>query len=62
MDIANCVSSKIDAVYFSVCDPEDVKKLSVKKIVNPQTLDAMDNPVQGGLYDPALGPSNKDSV
>ena len=33
-----------------------VFNLSVKQVVSPIALDAMSNPLPGGLYDPAMGP------
>lgn len=35
---------------------EEIRKLSVKRIVSEHTFDALGHPVSGGLYDPALGP------
>ncbi|KAM3962676.1 LOW QUALITY PROTEIN: RNA polymerase I subunit RpI1 [Aphomia sociella] len=45
-----------DAVQFLMFNDEDVKKLSVVKITNMTSFDAIGNPTQGGLYDCALGP------
>ncbi|RZR92239.1 hypothetical protein BHM03_00020545 [Ensete ventricosum] len=38
--------------------PEEIRKISVKKITKPDLLDAKNSPVPDGLYDPALGPLN----
>ena len=37
-----------------------IRQLSVKKIVNPVTVDPFGNSLQDGLYDPALGPQGSD--
>lgn len=49
------VASAITGVDFNVYSNEDVKAISVKRIHNTPTLDSFNNPVPGGLYDPALG-------
>ncbi|XP_059155055.1 DNA-directed RNA polymerase I subunit RPA1-like [Physella acuta] len=41
---------------FRIYSKDEILQLSVKEIVNPQTFDILQNPVIGGLYDPALGP------
>lgn len=43
-------------VQFLMFSDEDVRKLSVTKITNVQSFDAIGNPTKGGLYDSALGP------
>ncbi|XP_032517861.2 DNA-directed RNA polymerase I subunit RPA1 [Danaus plexippus] len=45
-----------DSVQFLMFTDDDIKKLSVAKITNTISFDAMGNPNKGGLYDPALGP------
>lgn len=52
---ARPISSAIRDVAFDVFDEEEIKKISVKRILNTPTLDSFNNPVPGGLYDPALG-------
>lgn len=49
-------SESVEAVEFSFMTAEEVRKHSVKQINNPILLDALEEPVPGGLYDPALGP------
>ena len=49
------ISSSIGGVDFEVLSNEAIKALSVKRIHNFVTLDSFNNPVPGGLYDPALG-------
>ncbi|XP_049872941.1 DNA-directed RNA polymerase I subunit RPA1 [Pectinophora gossypiella] len=46
-----------DSVQFLMFSDEDIKKLSVAKITNTLSFDAMGNPNKGGLYDSALGPA-----
>lgn len=49
----------IKKVSFSFLTPEQVRRQSVKSITSPLTFDALNHPVIGGLYDPALGPVEK---
>jgi len=56
MDIARPVSSSVSSISFSFLSAEDVRRISVKQIVNPVLLDNLGQPNIGGLYDPALGP------
>jgi len=46
----------IGGVYFGFYAPDDIKKLSVKRITNPIAFDSLKVPQKDGLYDPALGP------
>lgn len=55
MDIASPVGSEITSVDFGFLNSDDIKKLSVKQIVSPDTLDKLQHPIPGGLYDLALG-------
>ncbi|EPS35469.1 hypothetical protein H072_11162 [Dactylellina haptotyla CBS 200.50] len=56
MNISNPISSEINAVHFGFLSTKDILAISVKQVVNPSTFDVNGNPVDGGLYDPALGP------
>lgn len=58
MNISKPLSSTVTSISFSFLSTEDIRKLSVKTIVNPVLLDDLNRPNIGGLYDPALGPSN----
>ncbi|KAI5304381.1 hypothetical protein KEM56_006555 [Ascosphaera pollenicola] len=49
------VFSSIGEVDFGFMSDEEIKRVSVKRIYNTPTLDSFNNPVPGGLYDPALG-------
>lgn len=42
----------------SLPPPQQVRKLSVKRITSPITFDNMGHPVPDGLYDPAMGPTS----
>lgn len=55
--LAGLTSVEPDSVQFLMFSDEDVKKLSVIKITNNMSFDAMGNPTSGGLYDSALGPA-----
>ena len=39
----------------SLYTADEIKKLSVKEIYNPVSLDLLYNPNRGSLYDPELG-------
>eukprot|EP00842_Homolaphlyctis_polyrhiza_P004280 jgi/Hompol1/4853/HPOL_001653-RA len=62
MNISNAVSAEVSAVHFSFYNTKDIRKLSVKQITNPQIFDNLEHPTIGGLYDPALGPTKRDSL
>lgn len=55
MNISQPIASHIGSVEFGYLSSEEIKALSVKKIVNSTTFDTLLHPVPGGLYDPALG-------
>jgi DNA-directed RNA polymerase I subunit RPA1 len=59
MNISIPISCEIDSVSFSFYSPLQLKKLSVKEITNPILFDNLDHPTAGGLYDPALGPTDR---
>ena len=50
---------RVSSVRFLTFTSEEVKKLSCKRITNPTSFDGLLHPTMGGLYDPALGPSDK---
>jgi len=54
-NFARPVASSIRGIDFGVLTDEEIKAISVKRIHNTPTLDSFNNPVPGGLYDPALG-------
>ena len=51
----NPVKKQISGMSFSLLSPEQVKKLSVAKIVTPELYDVDGYPVDGGLMDLRLG-------
>ncbi|EMD40913.1 hypothetical protein CERSUDRAFT_131304 [Gelatoporia subvermispora B] len=62
MNISQSYPSTVASVSFSFLTAEDVRRISVKQIVNPILLDDLNRPNIGGLYDPALGPSDKQDI
>ena len=49
------ISKKIGEIKFALLNPEQVKKLSVAKVVTPELYDIDGYPVDGGLMDLRLG-------
>ncbi|TRM68131.1 hypothetical protein BD626DRAFT_555014 [Schizophyllum amplum] len=62
MNISHSIPSTVTGISFSFLSTEDVKRISVKQIVNPILLDDLNRPNNGGLYDPALGPSERNDI
>lgn len=58
MNIAHSLPSTVHGISFSFLTTEEIRRISVKQIVNPVLLDDLNRPNIGGLYDPALGPSD----
>ncbi|XP_022315529.2 DNA-directed RNA polymerase I subunit RPA1-like [Crassostrea virginica] len=50
----------VRGLAFSSYNSNEILELSVKEITNPQTFDGLLHPTLGGLYDPKLGPSERD--
>lgn len=46
---------------FGFFTTEEIRRLSVKRIDNPISLSRLSTPIEGGLYDPAMGPLDRDS-
>lgn len=59
MNIAHSIPSTVSGISFSFLTSDDIRRISVKQIVNPVLLDDLNRPNIGGLYDPALGPSDR---
>lgn len=59
MNISRPIPSTVSSISFSFLTSEDIRRISVKQIVNPTLLDDLNRPNIGGLYDPALGPAAK---
>ena len=62
MNISRSVPATVQSISFSFLTTEDVRRISVKQITNPVLLDDLNRPNPGGLYDPALGPSEKQDM
>ncbi|KZT29285.1 beta and beta-prime subunits of DNA dependent RNA-polymerase [Neolentinus lepideus HHB14362 ss-1] len=62
MNISNSIPSTVTSISFSFLTTEEIRRISVKQIVNPVLLDDLNRPNIGGLYDPALGPSDKQDI
>lgn len=62
MNISQSFSATVSSISFSFLTTEDVRRISVKQIVNPNLLDELNRPNIGGLYDPSLGPSDKQDM
>ena len=50
------------SMRFATYTAEEIKSISCKCITNPDTFDHLLHPNNGGLYDPALGPSDKEEL
>jgi len=62
MDISKSLPSTPSSLSFSFLTTEDLRRISVKQIVNPTLFDNLLRPTSGGLYDPALGPMERGDV
>ena len=62
MNIAHSIPSTVSGISFSFLTSDDIRRISVKQIVNPVLLDDLNRPNIGGLYDPALGPSDRSDM
>ena len=61
MDVAHPTSRQFSRISFGMMTPEQIRKLSVKLINNPEVYDHLNHPIRGGLYDPCLGPIDKNA-
>lgn len=55
MDISKPVGTEITSVDFGVLSDDEIRRLSAKQVSNPVVFDNLGHPVNGGLYDLALG-------
>lgn len=62
LDIRFAPPSRVSAARFTTYTGDEIRKISCKKITNPNTFDSLLHPNLGGLYDPALGPVDKTDV
>jgi DNA-directed RNA polymerase I subunit RPA1 len=56
------IQTRFNGTEFGFYTYEEIKKLSVKKIVAPIAFDDIGQPVRGGICDPAMGPSVFDKL
>lgn len=59
MNISNAIPSSVESISFSFLTSEDIRRISVRQIVNPILFDDLNRPNVGGLYDPSLGAFDK---
>lgn len=62
MNVSHSIPATVCSISFSFLSSENVRRISVKQIVNHVLLDDLNRPNIGGLYDPALGPSDKQDM
>lgn len=62
MNVSHSIPTEVKSISFSFLSTEDIRRISVKQIVNPVLLDDFNRPNIGGLYDPTLGPSSKQDL
>ncbi|KAJ9118268.1 hypothetical protein QFC22_004179 [Naganishia vaughanmartiniae] len=62
MDISHSLPTYVKSISFSFLSAKDIRDISVKQITNAQLLDNLNMPTIGGLYDPALGPSDRADI
>lgn len=48
------------SVSFGFYNSEEIKAMAVKEISNVNAFDSLGLPLNGGLYDPALGPYERE--
>ncbi|XP_033736783.1 DNA-directed RNA polymerase I subunit RPA1-like [Pecten maximus] len=53
---------RLESLDFRFYLESEIENLSVKEITNAQTFDSLAHPCSGGLYDSALGPTDRDDV
>ncbi|EGC29348.1 RNA polymerase I, largest subunit [Dictyostelium purpureum] len=51
------IKEEITGVSFQFYTSDDIRKLSVKQMVEVESFDMLGGPIPGGLHDPALGPT-----
>lgn len=59
MDITHPTHHFVHRTSFHLLTPDQIRRLSVKAITQPEIFDALNHPIKGGLYDPSLGPIDK---
>jgi DNA-directed RNA polymerase I subunit RPA1 len=56
--LPSIINKSIHGIGFGFLHDDEIKKLSVKQITNSQSFDSLRQPVIGGLYDRAYGPTD----
>lgn len=56
------VTLEADQIQFNVYSAAEIKQMSVCKITSSISFDSIGNPVSGGLYDVAMGPSSRREI
>lgn len=59
MDISHPTHHHVQRVSFHLLTPDQIRRLSVRQLTSQEIFDQLGHPVRGGLYDPALGPIDK---
>ena len=49
------IPKRIDSIRFEVLSPQEIRRMSVAKIITPETYDDDGFPIESGLMDPRLG-------
>lgn len=55
----NSVHFYPESVTFGFHTAEDIRKISVVQITNPESFNALGHPTTGGLYDKLMGPADR---
>ena len=61
MDIANPTNRVPTRVSFAFSNATSARALSVLLVTSPELFDALGHPQVGGLYDPRMGPIDKNA-
>jgi DNA-directed RNA polymerase I subunit RPA1 len=57
MKVSQNISKRLDGILFGFFKAEEIRKMSVVEITCLSAFDQFNNPLKGGLYDPAMGVS-----
>jgi DNA-directed RNA polymerase subunit A' len=49
------IPKRIESIRFEVLSPQEIRKMSVAKVITPETYDDDGFPIEAGLMDPRLG-------
>lgn len=60
--MSGVIRDSVSEILFGFLSDSEVVATSVQKITSPLTYDSLNTPLPGGLYDPALGPTNHSST